>query len=103
LTPDGGEEILTPTGSGGWELFMKIDMEDLLTTGTVDFDQSGRVLYMLDSRGRDTASLSAINLDTGEVEVLAENPRADLSRTLIRPTDISGISGGMVPRQNQVR
>ena len=40
LTPDGGNEVLRPTEEGGWELFMKIEMEDVLTTRPAGFDKT---------------------------------------------------------------
>ncbi len=87
LTPDGGNEILRPNDEGGWEPFAKIEMEDTLTTSPVGFDKTGRILYMLDSRGRNTAALTAMNLDTGEQTLIAEDPRADISDTLVHPTE----------------
>jgi dipeptidyl aminopeptidase/acylaminoacyl peptidase len=89
LTSDGGSEVLRPTDEGGWELFMKIGMDDLLTTAPWGFDKSGRVLYMRDSRGRDTAGLTTINLDTGEETTIATDPRADISDVMVHPTEKS--------------
>lgn len=86
LTPDGGNEILRRT-EGGWEPFVKIPMEDTLTTSPRGFDKTGQVLYMIDSRGRDTAALTAINLETGEQTVIAEDPRADISDVMMHPIE----------------
>ena len=87
LTPDGGNEILKSAQGGGWDSFLKIDMEDVLTTSPVGFDKSLRVMYLVDSRGRDTAALVAVNLDTSNYTVIAEDQRADVSDTLIHPTE----------------
>ena len=57
MTKDGDEVILKPDGKGGWEDFIKIGMEDTLTTSPAGFDKSGDVLYFIDSRGRDTGAL----------------------------------------------
>ncbi|MEM2886316.1 MAG: S9 family peptidase, partial [Thermoproteota archaeon] len=62
-TPDGGNELLKRT-EDGWEPFAKIDMEDSLTTDVIELDKTGKVLYMMDSRGRDTAALVALNAET---------------------------------------
>jgi dipeptidyl aminopeptidase/acylaminoacyl peptidase len=86
LTPDGGMELLMPV-DGGWEVFLAAPMEDLLATTPVDFDRSGRRLYLIDSRGRDTAALTEIDMETGEQTVLAVDPRADISRIIIHPTE----------------
>lgn len=87
MTPDGGSEYLTPTEEGGWESFMKIAMEDLLTTGPVMFDKTGTILYMIDSRDRNTSALVALDLETGEQTLIAEDPQADLSDVMVHPTE----------------
>ena len=87
LTPDGGGEIFRATEEEGWDLFMEIAMEDLLTTGIVGFDESGTILYLIDSRDRNTAAFFALDLGTGEQTLIAENPRADTSDLMIHPTE----------------
>jgi dipeptidyl aminopeptidase/acylaminoacyl peptidase len=87
LTSDGGSEVLTPTGAGAWDLFMKVEAADLLTTSPIGFDKTGKTLYMIDSRGRDTAAMAAINLDTREEAVVAQDPRADVSDVMVHPTE----------------
>lgn len=87
MTQDGGYEQFKPDGAGGWEPFDKIPMEDMLTTGPVGFDKTGMVLYMIDSRGRNTAALTALNLKTNEKKVLAEDAKADISDIMIHPTE----------------
>jgi dipeptidyl aminopeptidase/acylaminoacyl peptidase len=94
VTKDGGTEILkaagSPAGPEGirdWQPYETVSMEDALTTYPLGFDRSGRVLYMKDSRGRDTAAVTAVNLDTGSTHVLAADPRADASGVLAHPTE----------------
>ena len=87
ITPEGGNELFKPDGKGGWESFDKIAMEDMLTTAPIGFDKTGAVLYMIDSRGRNTAALTALNLETNETKVLAENAKADISNLLMHPTE----------------
>jgi dipeptidyl aminopeptidase/acylaminoacyl peptidase len=87
LTPDGGNEISQATEDGSWELFMDIAMEDLLTTGIVGFDKTGTVLYMIDSRNRNTAAFFIMDLGTGEQTLIAEDPHADTSNIMIHPTE----------------
>ena len=86
-TPDGGMEIFIPDGKNGWKTFDKIPMEDALTTSPIDFNKTGDILYMIDSRQRNTAALIAVTLTTGEKELIYENPRADLSNIMIHPTE----------------
>jgi len=87
MTPDGGNEIYQADGKGGWKPFQKISMEDMMTTAPIGFDKTGQVLYMIDSRGRNTAALTAIDLQSGETSVLAQDPRADISDIIMHPTE----------------
>ncbi len=87
LTPDGGNEISQATEDGGWEIFMDIAMEDLLTTGIVGFDKTGTILYIIDSRNRNTAAFFTMDLETGEQTLIAEDPHADTSNLMIHPTE----------------
>jgi dipeptidyl aminopeptidase/acylaminoacyl peptidase len=96
-TSDGGTEILRPvnasggspsaaSGVSGWEPYQTIAMEDALTTHPMGFDQSGELLYMTDSRGRDTSALTSLDLRTGKTSLLAEDPRTDVAEVLEHPT-----------------
>jgi dipeptidyl aminopeptidase/acylaminoacyl peptidase len=87
MTPDGGIEILSPTEEGAWELDGKIPMEDTLTTSSIGFDKTGKIMYMIDTRDRNTAALFASDLKTGEQTLIAEDPQADLSDVMIHPTE----------------
>ncbi len=86
-TPDGGNEILKPDGSGAWTSFIKIAMEDAMTTSPAGFDKSGKVLYLIDSRNRNTAALTTLNLDTNAQAVVGEDPRSDISNVMTHPTE----------------
>ncbi len=85
MTPDGGLDMLERAGND-WKPFFHIDMEDMLTTQPFGFDASGRILYLGDSRGRDTSALVAYDTQTGSFQLLAENPKADLNDVLLHPT-----------------
>ncbi len=86
-TPDAGQVYLKPTKDGDWKEFMKIDAADGMTTSPAGFDKTGNLLYFMDSRERDTAALTTIDLTTGEQKVLASDPRADISGALAHPTE----------------
>ena len=85
-TADGESEILRRTEEG-WELLITASLEDSLTTQPIGLDKSGTHVYMTDSRGRDTAAATLVNLETGESEVLFVDPRADVSDVLVHPTE----------------
>jgi len=87
MTPDGGSELLKKDDQGEWARFVEIPMADTLTTSPLGFDKSGDVLYLMDSRDRDTGALTAWNLKTDAQKVLAEDDRADLGEMLTHPTE----------------
>jgi dipeptidyl aminopeptidase/acylaminoacyl peptidase len=87
MRPDGGADFLQPDSDGGWKLFAAVSADDVLTTQPAGFDKSGDVLYLIDSRGRDTAALTAVNLKTGEAKLLAQDPRADIGGAVVHPTE----------------
>lgn len=85
-TEDGGTVLMQADGEE-WKEFAKIPQEDSLTTNPLGFDKSGDILYFMDSRGRDTAALMKLNLKTGDSEVIAEDPRADVGGIMAHPTE----------------
>jgi dipeptidyl aminopeptidase/acylaminoacyl peptidase len=87
MTNSGGMEYLSRTEEGGWEPFMEVAMEDMLTTSAVGFDKTGTVLYLIDSRDRNTAALVSLDLDTGELTLIGEDPRADISGAMVHPSE----------------
>jgi dipeptidyl aminopeptidase/acylaminoacyl peptidase len=87
FTPDGGQLTLKPDGKGGWVDFMKTPMADSLTTRPAGFDKSGNVLYLIDSRGRDTGALTTLDLKTEKQTTIAEDKRADAGGIIIHPTE----------------
>ena len=87
MTPDGGSELHQLTGEGTWKRFATIGPEDTLTTNPLYLDKSGKRLYMLDSRGRDTAALTLVDVETQESKTLAEGKKADISGIMVHPTE----------------
>jgi dipeptidyl aminopeptidase/acylaminoacyl peptidase len=87
FTPDGGQLALKPDGKGGWTEFMKTPMADSLTTRPAGFDKTGNILYLIDSRGRDTGALTTLDLKTGKQAVIAEDKRADAGGIIAHPTE----------------
>jgi dipeptidyl aminopeptidase/acylaminoacyl peptidase len=85
-TPDGGLEIFKHTGRGGWETWDVIPAEDGLTTSPIGLDQTGGVLFMNDSRGRNTSAVVAHDLATRGSVLLAEDLRADAQDVMVHPT-----------------
>jgi dipeptidyl aminopeptidase/acylaminoacyl peptidase len=88
MTADGGQELLT-LGSGGWETWETILPEDVMTTTPAGFDQTGNLLYMLDSRGRNTSALLARDMAGGQTTLLAEDPLSDVGDPIMHPTALT--------------
>jgi dipeptidyl aminopeptidase/acylaminoacyl peptidase len=96
-TPEGGMMVrtmpkeqksdATPEDVASWKEFMKIGPEDAMTTGPVGFNKDGTVLYVQDSRERDTGALFAVELESGDKKLLAENDKADIGEIIAHPTE----------------
>jgi dipeptidyl aminopeptidase/acylaminoacyl peptidase len=95
FTPEGGQLVQKPKVEGEtgpdaeWEDFLRIGFEDAMTTSLAGFDKSGQVLYLVDSRDRNTGALFALDLATGEATLVAEDPRVDVGGVLAHPTEKS--------------
>ena len=78
-TPDGGGNVVDFEGN----VFAEIPPEDFLNTNAIGFNKENDAVYMIDSRGRDKAAVTMVSIETGEMELLAENDSADISNVLI--------------------
>ena len=83
--PDGGQDILQPDGKGGWTKYDDIPFEDSLSTTPAGLTTDGKTLYMIDSRGRNTAALYAIDVASGTKKLVLEDARADVGNSLSDP------------------
>ncbi len=83
---DSSQVMLAPDADGKWTpMGEPVAGPDAMTTSPAGFDPTGRILYMIDSRGRDTAALYTLNLDSGERTLVAENDRADIGGVVAHP------------------
>ena len=87
-TLDGGMEIHVPSDSG-WRLWDTIPMEDSMATSPIGFDKANRLMYMEESRKRNTSALVAVDPETGTAQLLAEDPKADLAGIMVHPTEMN--------------
>ncbi len=85
-TAGGGQEIFKHTREGSWEAWSQVSAEDNLTTYPVGMDDAAGVLFMKDSRGRDTSAMLAVNLATGNSTLLAADPHVDVFDVVLHPT-----------------
>lgn len=65
--------------------FMTVGAEDTTNTTILGFDDSGKVLYLLDSRGRNTAALKELDLKSGKSTIIAEDNKADIGVFTVHP------------------
>lgn len=85
--PDGSSTIFKADGKGDWATFQTIGFEDALTTQPVGFNKDGTKVYMIDSRGRNTAAMTAVDIASGEETVIAQDAKADAGGAIIHPTE----------------
>jgi dipeptidyl aminopeptidase/acylaminoacyl peptidase len=83
-TPEGGAEILRARDQG-YEPWLQISPDDTANTGIIMLDSKGKTLFMHDSRGRNTAALTRIDLATGGENIIAEDSRADIGGVITDP------------------
>ena len=82
---DGGSDLLEPDGKGGWKLVGEIPFADSLTTQPMGFTTDGKTQYFLDSRGRNTSALYAVDTATGAKTLVHEDARADIAGAIDDP------------------
>jgi len=83
---DGEMEYLGRDEAGTWStVIARIPAEDSLTTWPVEYSDDGKELFWIDSRGRDTAAAVVEDVKTGEVRILAEDSRADITSIVLDP------------------
>ncbi|MGI4776451.1 MAG: S9 family peptidase [Janthinobacterium lividum] len=86
MTKEGGEEYFQLKDKQ-WVSFLKVDIEDSLTTGFMGFDKTGQNVYMLDSRERNTGALKILDIETGQSKLVFEDQNADVGIFTVHPTE----------------
>jgi dipeptidyl aminopeptidase/acylaminoacyl peptidase len=81
-TPDGAKEILR-RAEGAWTPWIAFAPEDAWTSNPGHLDATAKTLFLYDSRERDKAALTRVDLETGEIKLLAEHHAADVGHLLI--------------------
>lgn len=84
--PDGSLVIMVRDDAGqDWRQLLSIDAEDALTSGPVAFSDDGTTMLAMSSVGTNTGRLVRLDLATGDAEVLAEDPEADVTDIRLHP------------------
>ena len=84
VLPGGGAQVERFGEDGALTPLFAIGLDDSLSTAVLSAVDSHR-LYLLDSRGRDTAALSVMDAATGETWVLAEDAQVDVGGSIKNP------------------
>lgn len=85
MLEDGSQRYLRRDDEGAWQEWFTVPHEDTLATSPIGFDAEGETLYLYDSRGRNTAALVAMDVASGDTEVLLEDEDADVSDVTRHP------------------
>jgi dipeptidyl aminopeptidase/acylaminoacyl peptidase len=84
--PDGGYVLMVRDGpEAGWRPLLTIDGDDAPGTQLIAFSEDGTTLLATTSAGAATARLVRIGVATGAMEVLAEDPGADVAGVRLHP------------------
>ncbi|MBA4115745.1 MAG: S9 family peptidase, partial [Rubrobacter sp.] len=85
-TPEGGFDLLfRETEDTEWRMLVSWGSEDALNSAPMGFSGNGEKMYLLDSRGANTTRLVALDLASGDVQLLAGDERYDVGDALVNP------------------
>jgi dipeptidyl aminopeptidase/acylaminoacyl peptidase len=86
LEPDGSLVVKVRDGADGdWRLLLTLPAEDALTSAPIAIGPDGTTMLAMSSLGADTGRLVRLDLGSGAVEVIAEDPDADVSGVRLHP------------------
>jgi dipeptidyl aminopeptidase/acylaminoacyl peptidase len=87
MMTDGSLEVFKRSDQGDWEPWEMIPGEDVMTTGFIGLDKTGTVIFMNDSRGRNTSAVVARSLVTQQTTFLAQDLQVDAQDVIRHPTE----------------
>ena len=83
---DGSSDLLIRKDKNSdWEVLLTWDGEDSMSCGPVCFSRDGNYIYLWDPRNVNATRLVKIEIATGSMEVIAEDPQYDVLQPLIHP------------------
>jgi dipeptidyl aminopeptidase/acylaminoacyl peptidase len=84
--PDGGFNLLVrDTGEDDWRLLLTISADDAPSSEALSFSGDGASLLVVSAEGAETGRLARVQLDDGSIEVLLEDPEADVAGAILHP------------------
>ncbi|WP_424983297.1 S9 family peptidase [Maritalea sp. S77] len=91
--PGGGANIYHVNAKGEkGELFQSIENDDFFNTSLIGFTKDNKSVYMLDSRGRDKAAYTKVEIETGKVTEIASSDLADISNIAADPVTLEPLA-----------
>ncbi len=98
-TPDGGMVVMIRDDEASdWRPILEVPPEDAETTGPLGFTKDGSGLFLRTSVGSNTGRLVKMDIATGDVETIAEDPAYDITGVIIHP-DTREVQGVVVYRE----
>jgi dipeptidyl aminopeptidase/acylaminoacyl peptidase len=86
MTPDGGFDLLYRADEeASWDRLLTWDNENSLSSDAVGFTKDNSAMYLIDSRGANAGRLVKMDIETGAIDVIAEDPQYDVTRVMINP------------------
>jgi len=86
VTPEGGYDFMVRDDeSSEWEKLISWDSEDTFTSHVVSFTKDGKNIYLVDSRNANAGRLVKMDIETLQMEVIAEDPQYDVNNVIINP------------------
>lgn len=87
-TPTGGFELwIRPNEKSAWNTVLTWDSNDALTSAPISFTKDGKGIYLQDSRNVNAGRLVKLDLQSGNIEVIAQDPQYDVANALIHPDE----------------
>jgi dipeptidyl aminopeptidase/acylaminoacyl peptidase len=85
-TASGGFDLLVRGNEqADWQKLLSWEAEDGMTSRPVSFTKDGNSLYLMDSRNANTGRLVKMEIKTGKMEVISEDPQYDVSEVMVHP------------------
>lgn len=85
-TPTGGFDLLVrDTVEADWRNILSWDADNSLNSSPLAFTKDGKFMYLEDSRDVNAGRLVKLNLETGQLEVIAADPQYDVGSVMIHP------------------
>ncbi len=84
--PDGGLELLVrDSEQSEWRKILAWSADDALNSGPAGFTRDGQSLYLEDARNANASRLVKLNLATGDLTLIAEDPQYDVGSVMMHP------------------